>query len=226
MLKIIADILSPRVCVGCRSEGSWCCENCAAMITREPNVTCLGCVRVSPNGTTCDLCRPKLELDSVTAIAPYKDIIIQRLIHLVKYAPARDVASAFGTLLARVQIPHNVSDTAPIIVPVPLHWRREMERGFNQSRLLAASVANIISGDVIDAVVRARRTNSQVELAHEQRGANVEGAFVCREPSKVRGRNVLLIDDVVTTGATMGECARALRAAGARSVHGFALARG
>lgn len=223
---IFLDILAPRVCVGCRSEGSWCCTSCVATMTREPNVTCLGCLRVSLNGATCDRCRSELKLDSVTAVAPYTDSIIQRLIHLVKYAPARDVASAFGTILARVQFPREVVDTTPIIVPVPLHWRREMERGFNQSRILAGVVADAVSGRVVDALVRTRRTNPQVELVHEQRGVNVEGAFACREPHKVRGRSVLLVDDVVTTGATMGESARALRAAGARSVHGFALARG
>lgn len=113
-----------------------------------------------------------------------------------------------------------------LVVPVPLYYRREQERGFNQSVLLARAVA-AASGLSVDerALARIRETVPQVALDVHERRVNVMGAFEAY-PNRVEGRRVLLVDDVCTTGATMEACGQALTAARARTVWGFALARG
>lgn len=109
-----------------------------------------------------------------------------------------------------------------LIVPVPLSAARLVERGFNQASILAAALGGELAPRVL---VRARNTPPQVGLSRERRAINVRGAFRARAPSRIRGRDVVLVDDVVTTGATLRAAASALFDAGARSVAGCALAR-
>ena len=113
-----------------------------------------------------------------------------------------------------------------VLVPVPLHSRRLRERGYNQSALLAAEVGKRNGLPVVtDSLVRLRHTKAQVKTAGaEERQRNLAEAFGCRN-AKLAGRRVLVVDDVCTTGATLNSCAIALRAAGAASVWGLALAR-
>jgi ComF family protein len=121
----------------------------------------------------------------------------------------------------------------PVIVPVPLFHSRERERGFNQSRLLAEGLRNRIEKHpggrkiVVDArlLVRTRATAPQVRLKFQARKENVRGAFAVAKPESVRGRSVLLVDDVMTTGATLSACAAALKKAGAAKVIALTLAR-
>jgi ComF family protein len=113
---------------------------------------------------------------------------------------------------------------ADALVPVPLHRARERQRGYNQSRLLAREMSASLDWPVVEALARLRNTPAQVGLNRAQRLANVRDAF-CVTDASVAGRRVLLIDDVCTTGATLGACSQALRRAGARSVWALTLAR-
>ena len=116
-------------------------------------------------------------------------------------------------------------DDVDCVVPVPLHWRREHQRGFNQAR----EIARHLGPPVVCALVRRRATRPQVELAADRRKANVAAAFAARRAwfgdDRIRGKNVLLIDDVSTTGATLDACARVLQECGARSVCALTAAR-
>lgn len=117
---------------------------------------------------------------------------------------------------------------SPVVVPVPLHWTRRIRRGFNPAALLAAGLAEAIGLPFSpEALRRRRRGRRQVGLGRRERRRALAGVFVVppRAARSIRGREVLLVDDVVTTGATLEACAEALRAAGARRVAGFALAR-
>jgi ComF family protein len=126
--------------------------------------------------------------------------------------------NGIGTQLARIG--------RAVVVPVPLHPARLAERGFNQSGLLAGRVARRMSAPLWpSALSRARDTPPQATLRREARVANVNSAFAAREPEHVRGRVILLIDDVCTSGATLDACANALLTAGASSVHRAVLAR-
>lgn len=231
---MIADVLAPRVCVGCEGEGSWLCAPCAAGIERDPNVSCIGCSRLSRFGATCDRCRRDFPLRGVVTVASYRDPAVQQLIQMVKYASARDAADAFMVLIrdaferaAMAALRAEVGD-APLLVPVPLHWRRFAERGFNQSACIAEVVAASGWGTVVPdgALCRRKCSLPQATLSNTRRFTNVEDAFTCVDPSVVAGKSIVLVDDVVTTGATMAACARELRRVSAGGVWGFAIARG
>ncbi len=111
------------------------------------------------------------------------------------------------------------------LVPVPLHSSRIRQRGFNQSLLLAQQAGGLLGIEVKEALIRTRRTDAQVSLGAEQRRANVAGAFAVQPHIQVAGLSVVLVDDVITTGATLSACAEVLISAGASSVKAASLAR-
>jgi ComF family protein len=145
---------------------------------------------------------------------------LKELIHLYKYGRVQSLKSHFSRLLAAA-LP---LDTAyDLVVPVPLHWRRRWERGFNQAAQLGRGIAQLRGTRYAGLLVRKRWTGSQASLSNSDRRSNVAGAFrVCRQ---VGGLRILLVDDVMTTGATAGACAMVLKRAGAKSVTLLTLAR-
>jgi len=170
----------------------------------------------------CALCRLGLRgFDAAYSAGAYEGVL-RELVHLFKYGRVKSLARPLGERLA-LAIPREAR--FEVIVPVPLHWRRRLTRGFNQARLLARAVARRYAVPVASVLRRRRRTDSQAGLTHAQRRANVSGAFAVRRPEQVRGRRVLLVDDVMTTGATAAACAVALKRAGASYVAVLTLAR-
>jgi ComF family protein len=145
---------------------------------------------------------------------------LRKLIHLFKYSGMRGLAVPLAGLLADA-LPRDRQFDA--VTAVPLHWRRRWQRGFNQSELLGKAVARRRGIPALKLLRRAAATRAQAGLSNSQRRENVAGAFVARR--RVAGMRILLVDDVMTTGATAGACARALKKAGARSVSILALAR-
>jgi ComF family protein len=143
---------------------------------------------------------------------------VSRAIGRLKYDRRPDLARPLGDLLWRAIERHARALAGAVVVPVPLHEVRLAERGFNQSALLARRVSRRLGAPLRPALVRIRDTPQQTALDGAARIANVAGAFRGRQPHSVQGCAVLLIDDVCTTGATLAECARAMREAGARSV--------
>jgi ComF family protein len=170
----------------------------------------------------CELCRRGLRgFNAAYSFGSYQDTL-RKLIHLFKYARIRTLAGPLGEMIASA-VPRDQSFDA--VVPVPLHWRRRLERGFNQSELLARAVARRYGLPVTNAVRRRRTTTAQAGLSNAKRRANVAGAFKVARPQAIAGRRVLLVDDVMTTGATAAACAAALRRAGASYVALLTLAR-
>jgi ComF family protein len=173
----------------------------------------------------CGLCR-RLELPFVRAVAYGSyDGGLRELIHLLKYEQVRPAANVLGRMLAEVlAVLQPGFGSAPVaVVPVPLHARKLRQRGFNQSQLIAQVALKLMRrGDrlAMDAHVleRVRETQSQIGLTRHQRRENMRGAFAVTRPDAVAGREVLLVDDVLTTGTTASECARILRRAGAAKV--------
>jgi len=145
---------------------------------------------------------------------------LRKLIHLFKYQGMRGLARPLGGLLAGA-VPRDRQFDA--VAAVPLHWRRRWQRGFNQSELLGRAFARRRGIPVLCLLRRGTATRVQAGLSNAQRRENVAGAFVARR--RVPGMRILLVDDVMTTGATVGACARALKKAGARSVSVLTLAR-
>jgi ComF family protein len=154
------------------------------------------------------------------------DDVARTLVHALKYGDRLDLAPTIGRWMARVGA-ELLPDT-DVIVPVPLHWRRLWARRFNQSALLAAIVADPGTKTVVhDALKRVKATPQQVGLSKSERALNVQGAFRVdpERKAEITGRGVLLVDDVLTSGATVDACSRALLRAGARHVDVLVFAR-
>ena len=185
----------------------------------------------------CPLCRLGLAgFDGVYSYGSYEGTL-RTLIHLFKYEKIHTLARPLAGLMARV-IPREERFDA--IVPMPLHWRRRWQRGFNQSELLANVIARKWNVPVVRAVRRVKATSPQAGLTNSKRRLNMSGAFSTRpsllrglfekrfsfaKSTSLKGARVLLIDDVLTTGATAAACARALKRAGAKHVTLAAVAR-
>jgi ComF family protein len=152
---------------------------------------------------------------------------LRSLIHLFKYSGMRPLAKPLAEYLAR-SIP--VDERFDAVVPVPLYWRRKWERGYNQAELLARFIAKRRGIPVLNILRRKRATATQAGLASAGRRRNVAGAFALRssrfgKDQNVVGKKILLIDDVMTTGATASACASVLKRGGAKSVSLFTVAR-
>ena len=144
-----------------------------------------------------------------------------RIVHALKYSGWRAAAPSMALRLARLSWPFDVVDERTALIPIPLARSRERERGYNQSELLASELSRLWAIPVWrDVVERARATRTQTELTPGERLTNVAGAFRVRDSAarKLRGAHLVIVDDVVTTGATLGSCALALFEAGTRII--------
>jgi len=155
---------------------------------------------------------------------------LRGLIHLLKYDKVLTATPVLGNLLAKAIGELNVGreDSLPLIVPVPLHARKRRERGFNQTELIARAAVKRLPQRVEFAaglLKRQRPTHSQVGLTREERVANMRDAFRVTAADRVKGRTVIVVDDVMTTGTTVSECARVLKKAGAERVWAATVAR-
>jgi ComF family protein len=167
----------------------------------------------------CALCRSGLRgFDAAYAFGAYEGAL-RKLIHLFKYGRMRTLARPLGGLLTRA-LPRDESFDA--IVPVPLYWRRRLQRGFNQAELLARGISRSTGIPVARALRRVQATPTQAGLSNSARRRNVAAAFVSRNAA---GQRILLIDDVLTTGSTATACANALKRAGAKRVALLTVAR-
>jgi ComF family protein len=234
------DLLYPALCPVCQARlgadrRDPLCGGCWARIARLEPPYCVVCGvpvageagPVAPGETVlsapCQACRTEPPpFDYVRAAAPYLDPLRSAL-HAFKFHGKRALARPLADLVVEQCAP-GLPALADALVPVPLAPARERERGFNQAALLAERVGQALARPVKTRWLgRARPTRPQSELAADERRRNVRGAF--RAAPAVDGRHVLVIDDVLTTGATAAECARALRAAGARMVGVLTVAR-
>jgi ComF family protein len=233
----LLDLVFPAVCPVCavRSDDPMHRPFCGPCWTALPvglGPGCSVCGEPFPGlagGLPCDACRrtpPPYAF--ARAVAPYRDGM-REAIHALKYEGRPVLAAPLGRLLAEAggpRLPAPPAEWADGLVPVPLHPARLAERGFNQAELLATPCAARWRLPVLGrALIRIRPTLPQTDLAAAARRANVRDAFRVPRPSEVRGRRLLLVDDVLTTGATVGSAARALRAAGATAVGILTLAR-
>ncbi len=167
----------------------------------------------------CALCRSGLRgFDAAYSFGAYEGVL-RELIHLYKYGKVRTLAGPLSRLLAQA-LPRDEAFDAT--VPVPLYWRRRLQRGFNQAELLARGLSRRTGIPVLRALGRVRPTPTQAGLSNNARRQNMVRAFRSRS---VQGKRILLIDDVMTTGATAASCAQALKQAGARRVALLTVAR-
>jgi ComF family protein len=216
---LLLNELLPERCGICGRYGSFLCGDCVALLPLAAKPRCIRCWQ--PASGLCPRC-DEYGSDCTAVRAPYRyDAGARRLVTEVKYGGMFSLARPMAVLLGSYWVSTGIS--ADIVMSVPLHTRRERQRGFNQSALLAQPLAETLGLPYDGGTLkRCRSTPPQARLAHEDaRRSNVRGAFVCKEDG-VTGVRVLLIDDVTTTGATLGACAVALFQQGAAAVFGLA----
>jgi ComF family protein len=220
---LLLDLVYPPRCCGCGRFGTVFCDGCQAQLEVIVPPVCRRCGCPMPQEGLCGQCRQVASsLDGITAVAVFAGPLRQA-VHGLKYENITSLTVPLAAIMARAWRWDEPS-LPDLIVPVPLHARRQADRGYNQSALLATSLGRSFGLPVGERIlVRQRATRPQVELDHTARQRNVEGAFACR--GRVAEKSVVVVDDVCTTGATLEACAQALKAAGARKVWGFALAR-
>lgn len=219
------ELLFPARCLGCGERRVILCSACAPTIPWLSATVCPRCARDSREGGLCPACRRGGHALASARAACGFDGVARTAIHALKYRHARFLSAFLGRVLAEAVAVRPLE--ADLVVPVPLGPNRWRERGYNQSELIAGELARLTSlpPPTPGALAKPRDTRAQVGLSAAERRANLRGAFRCPTPALVAGRRCLVIDDVMTTGATLEACAESLRRAGATRVMGLVVAR-
>lgn len=251
-IKVFAlDVLFPIACLSCGRENDWLCGKCLDKIPLKTDQICPLCEKkTTPEGRVCFSCRKKSSLAGMLVASSYKDEIISSAVHFFKYRFAQDLHIPLGKILLKSLL-NSQLPLPDFILPVPLHPRRLRWRGFNQSELLAKYVAeNLTPGFPIavldNFLLRQKYTRPQMEIKkYSRRKKNIENAFSLNSsegstfgiptleinPEQLQllehcnNYNVLLVDDIATTGSTLFECAKVLKTAGAAEVFAVVIAR-
>lgn len=225
-MKIWNELLSlfyPDLCLLCRTP-----------LTGGERHLCLRCLyrlpytryEQKPDNPAALLFAGKVPVSGASAFLLYeKESSVQHLIHSLKYKGNKELAYYLGRLAALNWKPGGLYETVDLLVPVPLHPRRQRSRGYNQAERIAAGIASV-TGKPVDTVTlkRISRTETQTNKSVYDRWQNVDGIFELVSPERFAGKHILLVDDVLTTGATTGACARTVFQATGVRVSIFALA--
>jgi len=214
------DSLYPKHCLGCDNEGSYYCNDCQQKPITQWRGGCFGCGEKTENGKLCRNCEIKYAFDAVFIMSDYDDEIIGTLIKNCKYQFVKELTKDLGKLGARFLKTKNIH---ACLVPVPLSAKRRRWRGFNQVEEIANVIAKETNIEIQHCLERIKNKKAQAKLSEIERLTNMQGCY------KVVGEvpeTVILFDDVITTGATINECAKVLRLAGAETIFVLALAKG
>jgi ComF family protein len=230
--RLALDVALPTLCVACREpvDGEGVCATCWTKLSfiAPPFCPRLGIPFVYDPGPGL------LSMEAIAAPPAYQraraavryDDVARTLVHALKYQDRTDLAPAMGRWMARAG--RELLEQADMLIPVPLHWRRGWRRRYNQSGALAAVIGRQSGVKVTaEALRRVRPTQQQIGLSRSERASNVQGAFkvAADRQSEIQGRRVILVDDVLTSGATADACARALLRAKAAQVDVLVFAR-
>ena len=230
--RLALDIALPTLCVSCREpvDGEGVCAECWSKLSfiAQPYCPRLGIPFVydpGPGMLSMEAIADPPAYQRARAAVRYDDVA-RTLVHALKYQDRTDLAPAMGRWMARAG--HDLLKEADALIPVPLHWRRGWSRRYNQSGALARAIERQSGVKVTsEALRRVRPTEQQIGLSRSQRATNVQGAFkvAADRTAEIHGRRIVLIDDVLTSGATVDACARALLRAKAAQVDVLVFAR-
>jgi competence protein ComFC len=224
------NIFFPKFCVGCKTEGTYLCGSCTLFIS-EAGLICPSCGNSEFFGRRHKKCSKNRELNGLVSMWNYegviKDLICQAKYKSLIEIPKELIDYSFLTIgRNEKRFSEFISflfDDETVITYVPIHEKKELSRGFDQSEVTANYLAKVTKKKAICLLKREKETKSQTKLNKEERFLNVRSAFSFFH--KEEFKKVIIVDDVWTSGATMKECAKVLKRNGAKSVWGFTLAR-
>ncbi|MBN1354540.1 MAG: ComF family protein [Candidatus Omnitrophica bacterium] len=231
VLKNILDVILPPVCYVCGiscSSKYGLCDGCLGKIRRIPQPSCPACGRhPAENGLLCGECASKKYYIERAWSCCYYENVIKECVHLFKYNGYLGLVDIFNDIMTAFIAENGIDKNIDLVIPVPLFGTKKRERTYNHSEVLARAVAKRLAVPVDTKNLRKIKwTQSQSELTKEKRMRNIKEAFVAVDNNAFFGKNVLIVDDVYTTGATVNECARVLLKAKANKVFSITLARG
>lgn len=219
LFERLTDILAPHNCLSCDSEGALLCAQCLPEICIPPPPRCFRCHAATVDSAVCAKCRRQAPLGHVWLASEYGGATKQ-LLHCFKFERAKAAADPASRAL-EAALPY--FDERVVFTHIPAATSRVRQRGYDQSALLAKSLARSLGRRHVTLLSRYGQSR-QVGAKREQRLRQLEGAFQPRQQAIIKGAHILLIDDVVTTGATLVAAATALKAAGAKKVDAAVLA--
>ena len=232
-------MIFPRFCLGCKTElksgSNLVCASCIKNVNLIRGIHCHVCgLRTDRGSSHSRRCRKKTALKGLFAAGHYQDPILREMIHAFKYhsiealkKPLAELVNAYiqKELLTNQPIVYKLKDC--VLAPVPLTLRRKINRGFNQSELLALEIAKYLDAPVMNLLKRKKFTDPQAEISGwQKRKENISGAFALNTKSLNIPKKVILVDDVSTSGATLEEAARILKQAGVKEIYGLVIAKG
>lgn len=225
--RFVWDVLFPLRCFSCGREGDWLCLDCLPLLQPSFFTICPICKRNSNNFQTCSYCQPSC-LDGLWALSNYDDDLIRKMIHAVKYQYSAEVVNLFSGLVSKYFQRVSLDYHNAILIPIPLHRRRLLSRGFNQAQLFAELISKVAGGEVVELLRRQVYRQPQVNFNGLKRRENIKGVFSLNSNffDLIKNKKCILVDDVFTTGATMLEGARVLKDNGCHEVWGIAISAG
>lgn len=238
--KYILDLLFPINCLGCGREGFWLCNICQNKLRFNENFICPICRKNSAVGRVCSYCKNRTDLSGCLVVFSSKDYLINDLIKVFKYNGVLETGELIADKLDEFleqkfffkkeknkQVPELFFDSAgTLVISVPLHKKRFCQRGFNQAEILAEKFCQKTGLRLENkALTRKRYTYAQAKLKKSERLMNLKDAFEVLNYD-LKGKNVILIDDIYTTGSTLQECASILKKSGASEIWAVVLSRG
>ena len=232
MFDFIASLLYPKRCVGCKKSGSYICDNCFAKISFLDYQLCGVCQKGSIDGLTHPKCQTPYSIDGIISSIAYKGIV-KKLLYQFKYKPFLSELKVplsklfYEGLIQQEAFSNFIQNNNVLITAVPLHVLRERKRGYNQSELLGIELSKMLSLPYVsNLLIRIKQTRPQFELTKEERKKNILGAFSLNPKfkQKTKGKQIVLVDDITTTGATLRECGKILKQSGVVKVLGVTLA--
>ncbi len=228
----LLDLFFPKICCGCGKFGTYLCDECTTEIL-QTDLICPNCEKPAIGGMVHPLCHKKYGLDGLWSLGIYRNPL-KKVIQKLKYKFVSDVADVLVNSMIEYWAKYTPQFIDEIkkdsgrnwtVVPVPLHPRREKWRGFNQSALLGKILAHKLGLEYAEMLKRIRFTSPQVGLESWQRKKNIHGAFSLTVNHELSTQNILLFDDVWTTGSTLKECCWVLKREGTQKVWAITLAR-
>jgi len=222
LANTIFDFILPRFCCACKTKlptkQDTICKSCLSKIQRSTST------RLQREFDRKFLCK-KVITEFYSPFVFEKDKELQHAIHALKYDKKFPVGIFLGKVLASEIKKHSSNWQFDLIIPIPLHQLKKAERGYNQSYYIAKGVSKELRVKISDRVVkRVKYTESQTSMNLNEREENISGAFKLNKSNDVQGKNILLIDDVITTGATISECGRILLEASANKIYAASIA--